>query len=413
MKRLMCILWVPLTFIPAYLPAQQFEQPVQDVIDAIELDSLLQYVNVLSGELETDIDGTPYTITSRNKNFDGNEKAAVYIRQKLESYGLNVYEQTFTPLGKNVFAVQLGEEHPDQIYMICAHYDNMPPFATAPGADDNATGVAAVIEAARIFSQYSSGHTIIYGLWDNEEYGLLGSTHYAWEAFKNNEDILGVINLDMIGWDSNGDSKVDIHTDIYADSYELAYQMTEINELYDIETLPSVYYPGTYNSDHAAFWGQGYTAILLIEAYWGGDFNAYYHSVDDKVDKLDTEFFHKCAKLGLGTLASLVGLNDAVTVVESKSPNLDFGLLENYPNPFNPSTTIVFRLFRTSKVKIAIYDAMGKRVRVLVDDQRGAGQYEVIWDGTDFQGKILGSGLYFYHMQTPTYQRARRMILLR
>ena len=59
----------------------------------------------------------------------------------------------------------------------------MPSGTTAPGADDNASGTAAVIEAARIFTQYDSKYTIIYALWDEEEQGLIGSAYYAHQAF--------------------------------------------------------------------------------------------------------------------------------------------------------------------------------------------------------------------------------------
>jgi len=66
---------------------------VQSIIDRTNIDSLMQFVKELSGEVQTIIGGSPYTILSRNKNQPGNDKAADYIKQKLQSYGLTAYDQ--------------------------------------------------------------------------------------------------------------------------------------------------------------------------------------------------------------------------------------------------------------------------------------------------------------------------------
>jgi acetylornithine deacetylase/succinyl-diaminopimelate desuccinylase-like protein len=168
---------------------------VQSIIDQANIDSLIFFVEELSGEVETNIGGTPYTILSRNKNQPGNDKAADYIQQKFESYGLEVTNQSFSSSGRNVYAVQQGTDYPNQKYIISAHYDDMPSGTIAPGADDNASGTASVLEAARIISQYVSEYTIIYALWDEEEQGLVGSDYYATQAAAAGDSILGVINL--------------------------------------------------------------------------------------------------------------------------------------------------------------------------------------------------------------------------
>jgi len=127
---------------------------IQTIINNTNIDSLIYFVEELSGEVSTIIGGSPYTIVSRHKNNASNNKAADYIKQKLQGYGLPTYDQNFSSTGRNVYGVQLGTVYPNKKYIICAHYDDMPSGATAPGADDNASGTAGVIEAARIFSQY-------------------------------------------------------------------------------------------------------------------------------------------------------------------------------------------------------------------------------------------------------------------
>ena len=178
-----------------------YSQPsptVQAIINQTNIDSLVYFVMELSGEVSTIIGGTPYTIISRNKYQPSNDKAADYIKQKLDGYGLVTYNQNFSSTGRNVYGVQLGTLYPNKKYIICAHYDDMPSGSVAPGADDNASGTAAVLEAARIFTQYDAKYTIIYALWDEEEQGLVGSSYYAQQAYNSGDSIMGVINLDMI-----------------------------------------------------------------------------------------------------------------------------------------------------------------------------------------------------------------------
>jgi hypothetical protein len=277
---------------------------VQAIINQTNLDSLVYFVKELSGEVQTIINGSPYTIVSRHKNNPSNDKAADYIKQKLNSYGLTTYDQWFSGTGRNVYGVQLGTEFPNQKYIICAHYDDMPSGSVAPGADDNGSGTAAVIEAARIFSNYSFPFTIIYALWDEEEQGLVGSAYYANQAANAGDSIIAVLNMDMIAWDSNNDSVAEIHVRPIANSMMLKDKMVEVNSTYNIGVNLNIINPGLTASDHASFWTKGYSAILLIEQYYG-DFNAYYHTVNDKLQYFNLPYFHKLSKLTIGTLATL------------------------------------------------------------------------------------------------------------
>ncbi|HEY6626558.1 MAG TPA: M28 family peptidase, partial [Ignavibacteriaceae bacterium] len=277
---------------------------VQTIINQTNLDSLVYFVKELSGEVSTIINGSPYTIVSRHKNNTSNDKAADYIKQKLGSYGLTTYDQWFSGTGRNVYGVQLGTEFPNQQYMICAHYDDMPSGTTAPGADDNGSGTAAVIEAARIFSNYSFPFTIIYALWDEEEQGLVGSVYYAQQAANAGDSILGVLNMDMIAWDSNNDSVAELHVRPISNSMTLKDKMVEVNSAYNIGVNLSIINPGLTASDHSSFWDKNYSAILLIEQYYG-DFNNYYHTVNDKLLHFNLPYFHKLSKLTIGTLATL------------------------------------------------------------------------------------------------------------
>ena len=277
---------------------------VQQIINSVNQDSLIFFVRELSGNIPTIINGTSQTILSRHKNQPGNALAETYIKQKLQSYGLATTIQTFSTTGKNVYAVQPGTEFPNKKYIICAHFDDMPSGTTlAPGADDNGSGTAAVIEAARIFSQYSFPFTIVYALWDEEEQGLVGSAYYATQAANAGDSILGVINLDMIAYDGNNDGNADVHTSSIANTNALKDKMLEVNLVYginlDLDVVPAQPY-----SDHQSFLNKGYSAILLIED--DNDFHPQYHTVNDNLSYYNQPYFVKNSKLALGTLASFV-----------------------------------------------------------------------------------------------------------
>lgn len=297
-----------------YLPAHSQTPIIQSVIDNANIDSLIYFVEELSGEVQTIIGGTPYTILSRNKNQPGNDKAADYIKQKLNSYGIPAYDHWFSSTGRNVYGVQTGTVYPNQKYYICAHYDDMPSGSTAPGADDNASGSAAVLEAARILSGYVSEYTIVYAFWDEEEQGLIGSGYYAQQAYNNGDSIRGVINLDMVSWDSDNDNVVEIHVRPFGNSLSLKDKVIEINSTYSIGLTTSVINPGTTASDQASFWDYGYGALLMIEEYYGGDFNPYYHSVNDLVQYFNQPYYLKMCKAAYGTLATLANVYDYVPV---------------------------------------------------------------------------------------------------
>ncbi|MBU8923120.1 MAG: T9SS type A sorting domain-containing protein [Bacteroidales bacterium] len=88
-------------------------------------------------------------------------------------------------------------------------------------------------------------------------------------------------------------------------------------------------------------------------------------------------------------------------------------LSQNYPNPFNPSTTIKFGLSGSSHVSLKIYDASGRQIRMVIDEDRDPGHYTEVWDGQDGSGRAVASGVYFYRLSTKTFTQNRKMILLR
>jgi hypothetical protein len=88
-------------------------------------------------------------------------------------------------------------------------------------------------------------------------------------------------------------------------------------------------------------------------------------------------------------------------------------LLQNVPNPFNPVTNIEFRLPKSARVMVRIYDVAGGLVRTLVDDVRAAGEHSVAWRGEDEGGAPVASGVYIYVLETPGCSVSKKMVLLK
>jgi hypothetical protein len=108
-------------------------------------------------------------------------------------------------------------------------------------------------------------------------------------------------------------------------------------------------------------------------------------------------------------LAWLVG---AVGVDDGELPQ-PIALAQNVPNPFNPQTTINFRLATESPVRLEIFDLTGRRVRTLVNEVRQAGEHSVVWDGRDDVGSQVASGSYFYRITGDQRTVSRKMTMLK
>ena len=380
---------------------QSYDPFVESLMNQTNLDSLVSYVRILSGEDSVVINGSTVLITHRVSN-QGNDLAAEYIKEKLATFGLEIHDQQYSSQGRNIYAIQRGTIYPEKYFIYCAHYDAVTFYC----ADDNASGVAGVLEAARILSDYQFNYSIIYALWDEEEIGLVGSSFFASQADSNDMDIKGVLNFEMAGWDSNDDGKMDIHTRTISNSVLLANFMFAIDTIYNLPLQPIVYNPGTTASDHNSFWQHSYSAICFSEAYYGGDFNPYYHSAQDRIDKFNLPYYHNVATLGIGTIASL-----AENIVVSAKENAIIPhsiLVNNFPNPFNSSTIVRYALPESDEIALELYNSLGEKIKNLSDGFKIAGEYEI-----HLNSNSLSSGVYFIILRTSGRIFSHKILLLK
>lgn len=106
-------------------------------------------------------------------------------------------------------------------------------------------------------------------------------------------------------------------------------------------------------------------------------------------------------------------VNQYTTVDEERAIPGNFYLARNYPNPFNPSTSIRYEIASDGQISLIIYDVMGRKVKTLADGFTSAGQHSVVWDGCDDSGIPVSSGIYLYVIKTPAGIATRKMNLIR
>jgi len=119
--------------------------------------------------------------------------------------------------------------------------------------------------------------------------------------------------------------------------------------------------------------------------------------------------------LGLDEGIELLYLGDSISVnVEFSAENpYGFILANNYPNPFNPVTTIMYRIKSPTKVNLKVYNSTGKEVRTLINDHKNTGIYKIEWNGKNNKGEILPSGVYFYRIVAGDLSETKKMILMK
>jgi hypothetical protein len=314
LKRALHILLPALFLCTAAQGQNHFGTPVvnsiiQNAIAACSLDSMQKWVKELSGVTPVTIGGAPVSITSRYSGSTPFLQAAGYISGVFSRYGLSpVLENNNAPYNKvNVIGTLQGRRN--AYIIISGHFDSASPGC--PGADDNASGVAAVLEAARVLHSIGFDYTIKFVAFGGEEQGLKGSTAYA--GSHSNDSIVAVINCDMIMWDGNGNGAIQIHSVSNtgtAWSSDLADYVMDVNNIYILNGIPSKFQPGVTASDHSPFWNAGRSAILMIEEY-GNDFNPYYHTGNDIWSTCSgaahQALFRACVELSTASVAQLAG----------------------------------------------------------------------------------------------------------
>ncbi len=298
---------LPLLFLVIWLftvkmPGPAFRGPLPPLTPNQELirAGLQRHVQALAGEIGVRSDET----------YPNVQRAAAYIERRLKDLGYTVVSQEYTARNRNYRNIEATlpgvPGHAHEVVILGAHYDTA---EGAPGADDNASGVAGVLELARIFAQERQARTIRFVFFPNEEppsfpTADMGSRQYATAARASNDQIVAMLSIESIGY-----YDLDKGSQRYPFPLNLAYPNVgdfigfvsnlksrsllhrAIGAFRAHATLPTqgaaapAWVPGVWWSDHWSFWRVGYPAIMITDT--APYRNPFYHTPQDTPDKLD------------------------------------------------------------------------------------------------------------------------------
>ncbi|WP_414622460.1 M20/M25/M40 family metallo-hydrolase [Calothrix sp. CCY 0018] len=248
---------------------------------------------------------------------DERRRTRNYIINELKKQGWESSLEQFQQ-GVNIFAEKPGIDSEAGAILLAAHYDTV---LNSPGADDNATGVAVLLEIARLFNSASTPRTLQLAFFDQEEAGLLGS-----RAFVNNtarlQNLRGVIVMDMVGYacytkgcqkapsgfpiapiSDKGDFLAVVgdieHLPLINTFKNVDKNINNSSKLPPVFTLPvplkGVLTPDVLRSDHAPFWIQGIGALLITDT--ANLRSSFYHQPSDTPANIERDFFAGAAQL--------------------------------------------------------------------------------------------------------------------
>ena len=269
------------------------------------------------------------------------------IERRFAEAGLETNRQDFpfgTFTGQNIIGVKAGTTHGDSAYIVNGHFDTV---SDSPGADDNGSSIAALMEITRLLAPYTFKKSIRFIEFDLEEIGLVGSTYYADESVADPRLIKGMFNLESIGYFTNqpntqtvppGFNQLypEVYAALVADRFRgnyitnigdqnsrrlmAAYDRSAARYVPGLKTVAiaappnwATLTPDLGRSDHAPFWRKGIPALMITG---GGNFRSpHYHTPGDVVGTLDFAFMSDVVKALVGAIAEEAGITHSAEAV--------------------------------------------------------------------------------------------------
>ena len=376
-------------------PIVTTENPqIRALMDSVSIDSIKSYIEHLSS----------YHTRRYDSRFIWDVQDWLIERYQ-EMDGIDTVMQHDFPVpyfeagtADNILAVQWGAKTPQEFVICGAHYDSWnadgydPDTIRSPGADDNASGVAGILETARLLSNCIFDRTIIYANWCAEEIGLVGSAAYAHDMAEQGMDIVAYFNLDMTGYLEEGS---DIHVHLMYTSQDSLLGDYAIN-------LSHVYFPempikqnwlAWGDSDYSSFNRNGYAAIHPFEDVHAS--SPFIHTRSDvlglSVNNLEQS--KRFTELNLGMVATMAGIS-GYSVAEQVEIKATL-----YPNPAKESVSI---LAEDGIQEVTVCNLLGQQI--LARKLEGENKYTINTSG-------LSSGIYMVKITTEKGRIAKRLVI--
>ena len=250
-----------------------------------------------------------FDFDSKHITKPGNKLASAYLFDTYKSFGYTPEFQWFeraNALGgqtANVIATLKGTVNPELIYVVSSHYDSV---AIGPGADDDSSGTAALLETARIMASRPQPATIVFASFTGEEAGLLGSREFVRRAVADKISIVGALNNDMVGWAN--DQRLD-NTIRYSNPGIRDIQHAAAIQFSNLITYDALYYKGT---DAAAYYEAFGDIVGGIGSYPVLS-SPHYHQSHDILENMNHQLITEVAKTTAATLSLLASSPSRVT----------------------------------------------------------------------------------------------------
>ena len=315
-------------------PTAILTDPVSWFLSDTSEERYAQWIRALSGDVPVMINGEQHTITTRYSYamFGGQENALAseYLLEQLAQW-VPADRITFEPYEYrdamsaytwyNIIVTFPGTVSPEEQILYTAHYDScvaltdVNPLELAPGANDNGTGVAALLEAMPVFAKTSFEKTVKVIFFSGEENMMQGSTAYA--AAHAADHIIGVINMDMFGNDPQDDRCFEIHVGSMPESDPLGHAFEAAIRDYGINLTWDYFNYVAYElGDHTPFWRQGIPAMTAMENFTedstpGGcgprPYPKNWHAPTDFIADVNIPYAFDIARAGTITVLRLAG----------------------------------------------------------------------------------------------------------
>ena len=242
-----------------------------------------------------------FAFESKHISQPGNARAIAYLDSTYRSFGLTVQRQYFSPRGAlgdstaNVLAILPGTTHPELVYIVSSHFDSR---AEGPGADDNTSGTAALLEVARVMARHPQAATIIFASFTGEESGLLGSREWVRQAVRDSLRVVGALNNDMIGFAN--DQRLD-NTIRYSNPGIRDIQHAAAMQFSDLITYDALYYKSTDAAAYYEAWGDIVGGIGSYPVLG----NPHYHQPHDVLETINHQLVAEVSRTTVATLMLL------------------------------------------------------------------------------------------------------------
>lgn len=275
------------------LPASAFAQSSSADITAFQK----PFLSKLAGAAEIE----PGLTLANRATIENRQAARAFLLATLKSIGLEGQRHPYGDAGgENIYAVLPSTTgNPDaETVLLGAHYDSV---VRGPGANDDGTGVAAVMAAARDLAALKvRTRTLIVAFFDEEERGLRGSRAFATKMKDDRVNLVAVHTVDQVGWDENRNGAVEIELpyDGAAALYESASKRLGLN-------VPT-FVTEEAGSDHSAFRREGFKAVGVTEEYRHQDTTPHIHKATDTVDTVNFDYLASCTRLVRAVIQDLI-----------------------------------------------------------------------------------------------------------